>query len=83
MHAQLRAYAAVVGNHAALQAVTLNAARYAKVDRDLGSIEVGKIADMLLVRGNPLEDVRHAADIELIIKNGVGITVEDILARYR
>lgn len=83
LHAQLRAYAAVVGNHAALQAVTLNAARYAKVDRDLGSIEVGKIADMLLVRGNPLEDVRHAADIELIIKNGVGITVDDILARYR
>lgn len=83
LHAQLRAYAAVVGNHAALQAVTLNAARYAKLDRDLGSIEVGKIADMLLVRGNPLEDVRHAADIELIIKNGVGITVDDILARYR
>jgi len=83
LHAQLRAYAAVAGNHAALQAVTLNAARYAKVDRDLGSIEVGKIADMLLVRGNPLEDVRHAADIELIIKNGVGITVDDILARYR
>ena len=83
LHAQLRAYAAVVGNHAALQAVTLNAARYAKLDRDLGSIEVGKIADMLLVRGNPLEDVRHAADIELIIKNGVSITVGDILARYQ
>jgi imidazolonepropionase-like amidohydrolase len=83
LHAQLRAYAAVVGNHAALQAVTLNAARYAKVERDLGSIEVGKIADMLVVRGNPLEDVRHAADIELIIKNGVGITVDEILARYR
>ena len=83
LHAQLRAYAAVVGNHAALQAVTLNAARYAKLDRDLGSIEVGKIADMLLVRGNPLEDVEHAADIELIIKNGVSITVEDILARYQ
>ncbi len=83
LHAQLRAYATVVGNHAALQAVTLNAARYAKLDRDLGSIEVGKIADLLLVRGNPLEDVRHAADIELIIKNGVGITVDEILARYR
>lgn len=83
LHAQLRAYAEVVGNHAALQAVTLNAARYAQLDADLGSIEVGKIADMLLLRGNPLEDVRHAADIELIIKNGVGITAEDILARYR
>lgn len=83
LHAQLRAYAEVVGNHAALQAATLNAARYAKVDHDLGSIEVGKIADMLVVRGNPLEDVKHAADIELIFKNGVGISIDDILARYR
>lgn len=80
MHAQLRAYAPTVGNHAALQAVTINAARYAFADRDLGSLEAGKIADLIMVHGNPLDDVRHAAAVEMVMKNGVLTRVADMLA---
>jgi hypothetical protein len=86
MHAQLRAYAPAVGNHVALQAVTINAARYAFADRDLGSLEVGKIADLIMVRGNPLEDVRHAAAVEMVMKNGVLLaddTVSELLPEPR
>ena len=80
MHAQLRAYAPAVGNHAALQSVTINAARYAFADKDLGTVEVGKIADLIMVRGNPLEDVRHAAAVEMVMKNGINMRVADMLA---
>jgi len=80
MHAQLRAYAPTVGNHAALQSVTINAARYAFADKDLGTVEVGKIADLIMVRGNPLEDVRHAAAVEMVMKNGISMSVADMLA---
>jgi Tol biopolymer transport system component len=80
MHAQMRAYALAVGNHAALQSVTINAARYAFADKDLGTVEVGKIADLIMVRGNPLEDVRHAAAVEMVMKNGISMRVADMLA---
>jgi len=83
LHAQLRGFAWRVTNHQALQAVTLNAARYAHADRDLGSIEPGKIADLVFVHGNPLDDVANAARVELVMKNGVTYTIEEILAAYR
>jgi Tol biopolymer transport system component len=83
LHAQLRAFAYGVSNHEALQAVTINAARYALADADLGTLEAGKIADLILVRGDPLDDVANAANVELILKNGRPYTVDEILAPYR
>lgn len=83
LHAQLRALSYEVTSHEALQAVTINAARYAQADRDLGTVEPGKIADLVLVRGDPLEDVANAARVEIVLKNGVPWTVEEILAPYR
>jgi len=53
-----------------LQAATLNGARALGVDDRLGSIEAGKLADLIVVRGNPLADIKVARDIELVIKNG-------------
>ena len=53
-----------------LKAATINGARALGVDDKLGSIEVGKLADLIIVRGNPLEDITHARDIEQIMKNG-------------
>jgi Tol biopolymer transport system component len=83
VHAQLRAFAYGVTNHEALQSVTINAAKYSYADRDLGSIETGKIADLIIIRGNPLEDVTHAANVELVMKNGLTYTVDDILRPYQ
>ena len=53
-----------------LKAATINGARALSVDDKLGSIEVGKLADLVIVRGNPLEDIAHARDIDLVMKNG-------------
>jgi imidazolonepropionase-like amidohydrolase len=37
----------------------------------LGSIEVGKLADMVIMKKNPLDDIRNTRSIEYVIKNGV------------
>ena len=65
----------------ALQAATIAAARGLGYDQDLGSIERGKLADLVVLRGNPLDDVRHTAAIRYVMKNGVlydGDTLDEI-----
>ncbi|MEP3209694.1 MAG: amidohydrolase family protein [Maribacter sp.] len=50
---------------------TLNAAKMMKSDDRLGSIEVGKLADMILLDKNPLESIRNCLSIHTVVKNGV------------
>ncbi len=83
LHAQLRAFATGVSPHEALQSVTINAARYTRMDHELGTLEPGKIADLVLVRGNPLEDVANAARVELVLKAGVPWTQQEIRRLWR
>jgi Tol biopolymer transport system component len=83
LHTNLRAGGMAYSNHQALQNVTINAAKVALVDRDLGSIEVGKLADLVAVRGNPLADLKAAANVEYVVKNGVTLTLPQILAPFR
>ena len=40
-------------------------------ERDLGEIEVGKIADVVMLDGNPLTDIRNVGKISAIVKSGV------------
>jgi Tol biopolymer transport system component len=82
LHLNLRAAGLVLGNYTALQTVTINAARMALVDRDLGSVEPGKLADLIVVRGNPLSDLRAAANVEVVLKNGRAYTQAEILAPF-
>ena len=51
-------------------AATRNAARVCNLDRELGTIEVGKIADVWAVNGDPLQDLRALAQVRLVIHNG-------------
>lgn len=53
-----------------LRGATLTPARFLGLDTRLGSIAEGKDASMVLLRGNPLEDVRHAAEIEGVFLRG-------------
>jgi imidazolonepropionase-like amidohydrolase len=53
-----------------LIAATINGARALGVDKRLGTIEAGKLADLFVVRGNPLEDITTARNVELVIKDG-------------
>jgi len=50
---------------------TLNAAKMMNAQDSLGSIEVGKIADMVLLDKNPLENIENTTSIQTVIKNGV------------
>lgn len=54
----------------ALRGATLNPARTLGMEQDLGSIEVGKLADLVLMDRNPLEDIRHTDSVSLVMLNG-------------
>jgi imidazolonepropionase-like amidohydrolase len=54
-----------------LRAATLNGAWGLGLEEDLGSIEVGKLADLLILADNPLEDIRNTLSIESVMKDGV------------
>jgi len=55
---------------AALTAATLNGARVCGIEADTGSLEAGKRADVISVRGNPLEDIERMWDVHLVMKSG-------------
>lgn len=53
-----------------LKAATLGGAKVMGRADDLGTIEEGKLADLIVVENNPLEDLAHLTDISLVIKGG-------------
>ena len=82
-HASLMALALSMSNHQALQALTINAAKMSFKDKELGSVEVGKLADLTIVDGNPLDDLKYAAAVRYVVKNGVAYSLEQIIARFK
>jgi imidazolonepropionase-like amidohydrolase len=56
--------------HEALRAGTLNGARYLGLDKDLGSLEVGKLADLIVIDGNPLQDIRQSERVQYTMVGG-------------
>ena len=53
-----------------IRIATLNAAKFLGKEDQLGAIEEGKLADMVLLNADPLQDINNAKDIHLVIKNG-------------
>jgi hypothetical protein len=53
-----------------LQMATINAARWRGVEATEGTVENGKMADLVLLRSNPLEVIRHTREIESVFAAG-------------
>jgi imidazolonepropionase-like amidohydrolase len=70
-HRELQAFVlAGIPPAAAIKMATVNAARAFGLGDRLGTIEAGKLADLFVVRGNPLQDIRHTHDVERVVVRG-------------
>jgi imidazolonepropionase-like amidohydrolase len=54
-----------------LQAATINAATLLRKDKDLGTLAVGKIADVVAVPGDPIADISVMKKVSFVMKDGV------------
>jgi imidazolonepropionase-like amidohydrolase/Tol biopolymer transport system component len=63
----------VQGGMSPLQAIrcaTLNGASYLGMDKEIGSLEIGKLADLVVMDDNPLDDIRNSEKIKYVMING-------------
>ncbi len=53
-----------------IRAATLNGASYLGMEKDLGSLEPGKLADLIVLEKNPLEDIHNTESVRYVVANG-------------
>lgn len=67
----------------ALQVMSLNGARVLGVDDDLGSVEAGKLADLILIDGDPVADPFQIRNVVAVFKDGVGYDSAKLIRSVR
>lgn len=55
----------------AIQAATVVPARVMRVEKEAGTLEVGKRGDLIILNANPLDDIRNTRNVESVVTNGV------------
>ena len=79
IHRELELYArAGIPNADVLKIATLDSARICGVDDRTGSIKVGKDADLVLVAGNPLEDISAIRSATLVVKGNTAFKPDEL-----
>jgi hypothetical protein len=63
--------ASALGPIGALEVASLHGAHFLGAEQDIGSIAVGKLADLMVLNSNPLENIRNTADLKLVMKGGL------------
>ncbi len=63
----------------AIKIATLNGAQYLGRDREIGSVAVGKHADLVIVKGNPAERISDIENTVIVFKDGVGYDSQKLL----
>jgi imidazolonepropionase-like amidohydrolase len=69
-----------------VEIMSLNGAKVLGIDDEVGTLEPGKLADLVILDGNPLEDLRHTNTVRRVMKNGrlyEGDTLNEIWPRER
>jgi imidazolonepropionase-like amidohydrolase len=61
----------------AIEIATIRGAAYHGLDGQIGSIEIGKLADLVVLEANPLDDIANAGRIGFVVKNGVVYSGDD------
>jgi len=80
LHVELESYVhAGLTPFQALQTATINAALALGLDDQLGTIEVGKRADLTFVGGDPLQDIRKTRDVRRVMRGGRLFTINDLV----
>jgi imidazolonepropionase-like amidohydrolase len=78
LHGELMSYVmAGMTPYQALRTATVNPAE--ALGLDAGSVEPGKLADLVMVDGNPLEDIAHTHRVRRVVANGRLYELEDLL----
>jgi imidazolonepropionase-like amidohydrolase len=73
--------AEAIGSMAAIKAVTATAARYLRQQDNLGTLAPGRYADMLVVDGDPIRDVRDLRKLRTVYRGGVAHDPQALLAQ--
>ena len=63
----------------AIRASTINVAKLIGVEKDLGTLEIGKIADMVVIDGDPLNNITDVFNVEATIKDGNIYTLDEMI----
>src|SRR4051812_37998735 len=60
----------------AIQAATINVAKAFRKDRDYGSVEPGKVADLSIIEGDPLKDIWNTQNVKMVVMDGKKVDIE-------
>jgi imidazolonepropionase-like amidohydrolase len=70
-----------IPNAAALRIATINGAHALGVSDRLGTLQAGKLADLFVIDGNPLTDIRNTRKVRIVMKSGVTFDPQALLAQ--
>lgn len=67
---ELKSYSVMFSMADIFRIITINTARYLNMENQMGSIEPGKVADIILLQGNPLENIYPMLNTKVVIRGG-------------
>jgi imidazolonepropionase-like amidohydrolase len=83
LHDELREFVEDIGFsvYEAIEAATRINAEWMGIEDRVGTVEEGKVADLILVRGNPLKDLRRLKKLDGVMVHGLWLTRSDLKQR--